>query len=249
MFPCRWFIVFTIFLYSKSPPIPWPSQYWHEFSLLVNTDLVFWIHRFGRASTVSRHAISAIRGVLFLLRLLALFSLWSMILLITVSMRLQRLLYQWNQDEFYDSSNAMSLCVCGEWRYYPYQSGLIHWHRCNFDMFHWWQWGLNKSRRCGSRPMDLLGFNYFTTTKQGIPQPCIHAVWYNVPLCLVQILELTICTNVPGGRFTNDFSIAIKIRWIFRFTLISILIQWSLQNFVHGTTAVLSWHVQTFVAI
>ena len=53
----------------------------------------------------------------------------------------------------------------------------------------------------------------------------------------------------PGPRFTNDFSIAVQIRWKFRFTLISILIQWSLQNFVHGTTAVLSWHVQTFVAI
>ena len=53
----------------------------------------------------------------------------------------------------------------------------------------------------------------------------------------------------PGPRFTNGFSIAIQIRWKFRFTLISILIQWSLQNFVHGTTAVLSWHVQKFVAI
>ena len=52
-----------------------------------------------------------------------------------------------------------------------------------------------------------------------------------------------------GPRFTNGFSIAIQIRWKFRFTLISILIQWSLQNFVHGTTAVLSWHVQKFVAI
>ena len=35
----------------------------------------------------------------------------------------------------------------------------------------------------------------------------------------------------------------------FRFTLTSILIQWSLQNLVHGTTTVLSWHVQKFVAI
>ena len=50
-------------------------------------------------------------------------------------------------------------------------------------------------------------------------------------------------------RFTNGFSIAIQIRWKFRFTLISILIQWSLQHFVHGTTAVLSWHVQKSVAI
>ena len=51
------------------------------------------------------------------------------------------------------------------------------------------------------------------------------------------------------ARFTNGFSIAIQIRWKFRFTLTSIMIQWSLQNFVHGTTAVLSWHVQKFVAI
>ena len=36
---------------------------------------------------------------------------------------------------------------------------------------------------------------------------------------------------------TNVFSIAIQIRWKFRFTLTSILTQWSLQNFVHGTTA------------
>ena len=52
-----------------------------------------------------------------------------------------------------------------------------------------------------------------------------------------------------GPRLTNGFSIAIQIRWKFRYTLISILIQWSLQYFVHGTTAVLSWHVQKFVAI
>ena len=49
---------------------------------------------------------------------------------------------------------------------------------------------------------------------------------------------------IPGPRFTNGFSIAIQIRWKFRFTLISILIHWSLQNFVQGTTAELSWHVQ-----
>ena len=52
-----------------------------------------------------------------------------------------------------------------------------------------------------------------------------------------------------GGRFTNGFSIAIQIRLKFCITLMSILIRWSLQNSVHGTTAVLSWHVQNFVAI
>ena len=55
--------------------------------------------------------------------------------------------------------------------------------------------------------------------------------------------------TLSGPRFTNGFSIAIQIRWKFRFPLISILIQWSLQNFVNDTTAVLSWHVQKFLAI
>ena len=50
-------------------------------------------------------------------------------------------------------------------------------------------------------------------------------------------------------RFTNEFSIAIQIRWTFRFTLTSILANWSLQNFVQDTTDLLSWHVQKFVAI
>ena len=52
-----------------------------------------------------------------------------------------------------------------------------------------------------------------------------------------------------GPRLTNGFSIAIQIRWKFCFTLTSTLIRWSLQNFVHGTTAVLSWHVQKCVAV
>ena len=38
-------------------------------------------------------------------------------------------------------------------------------------------------------------------------------------------------------HFTNGFSMQIQIRWKFRFTLTSILLQWSLQNLVHVTTA------------
>ena len=52
-----------------------------------------------------------------------------------------------------------------------------------------------------------------------------------------------------GPISLNGFSIVIQIWWKFRSTLTSILIQWSLQNFVQGMTAVLSWHVQKFVAI
>ena len=39
------------------------------------------------------------------------------------------------------------------------------------------------------------------------------------------------------------------MRWKFRFNVTTILTQRSLQNVVHGTTAVLSWHVQKLVAI
>ena len=53
----------------------------------------------------------------------------------------------------------------------------------------------------------------------------------------------------PAAILTNDVSFVIQIRWKFRFSLIHILLDWSLQNFAHDTTAVLSWHVQNCVAI
>ena len=52
-----------------------------------------------------------------------------------------------------------------------------------------------------------------------------------------------------GAHFTNDFSIAFQIRWKFHAALIASLLKWSLWNFVHGTIAMLSWHVQNLVAI
>ena len=45
------------------------------------------------------------------------------------------------------------------------------------------------------------------------------------------------------AHFANDFSVAIQIHFAFFLTSL----KWLLQNFVHATTAVLSWHVQTFV--
>ena len=44
----------------------------------------------------------------------------------------------------------------------------------------------------------------------------------------------------PGSVSQTGFAITIQIRWKFRFTLTSMLIQWSRQFFVHGTTTVLS---------
>ena len=51
------------------------------------------------------------------------------------------------------------------------------------------------------------------------------------------------------GPFHKRFSIAIHIQWKFSFVLAWILTKWSLQNPVHDMTAVLSWHVQKFIAI
>ena len=53
----------------------------------------------------------------------------------------------------------------------------------------------------------------------------------------------------PGARFTNNFSITMQMWWKFHFALIQIIIKWSLQYLVHGTTAGLLWHVPNFVAI
>ena len=72
---------------------------------------------------------------------------------------------------------------------------------------------------------------------------------YHMRSCLRYVTPSSRKLYRSRPRFTNGFSIAIQIRWKFRFTLTSTLIPWSLQNFVHGTTAVLSWHVQKVVAI
>ena len=90
--------------------------------------------------------------------------------------------------------------------------------------------------------MGLLAVVHRVTSRIVFTGPCLLTVIAGATILIA-------CVVKSGPRFTNGFSIAIQIRWKFRFTLISILIQWSLQNFVHGTTAVLSWHVQKFVAI
>ena len=55
-----------------------------------------------------------------------------------------------------------------------------------------------------------------------------------------------VCSE-PGGQKPVLSLTLDLIQWKFRFTLTSILIQWLLQNFVNGTTAVLSWHVQNLL--
>ena len=47
----------------------------------------------------------------------------------------------------------------------------------------------------------------------------------------------------------NDFSILIQIQQLFHSIFAQVVGKWLLQNFAHGKTAVLSWHVQIFVTI
>ena len=49
-----------------------------------------------------------------------------------------------------------------------------------------------------------------------------------------------------GPILTRRFCIVIQIRWKFNYVLIQIVVKWSLWNFAHDTTSVLSWHGQFF---
>ena len=62
----------------------------------------------------------------------------------------------------------------------------------------------------------------------------------------------TVNTLKTGPHFIDNFPITIQNPWKFHFALIWILMNRSLQNFAHATTAltaVLLWHVQKFVVI
>ena len=84
-------------------------------------------------------------------------------------------------------------------------------------------------------------------------------VWYHVLLHIYFIVPQRVNdfhTLVPevvkywaGVCFTNNFSIIILIYWKIHSPLIPCLAIRSLQHIAHATTAELSWHVQTFVAI
>ena len=56
-------------------------------------------------------------------------------------------------------------------------------------------------------------------------------------------IKLNLHNRWFGTPFTNDFSLVIQIRWKLHFALIQVVAKWSLWNFAHGTTAVLSWSV------
>ena len=55
--------------------------------------------------------------------------------------------------------------------------------------------------------------------------------------------------RVTGGHFTNTFSVTVQIYrlWTFLFALLLNPMKLLVQNFTYDTTAVLSWHAQTFV--
>ena len=68
------------------------------------------------------------------------------------------------------------------------------------------------------------------------------------PLQLSQHSHICIPVTNTASSHNKKFSLVIQIWWRICFALIQIVSNWSLQNFAHATTAVLSWHVQKFVA-
>ena len=87
---------------------------------------------------------------------------------------------------------------------------------------------------------------------------CPSRVWVGNYTCMCcnghneyRFVKICSCINMgasnPAALFTNDFSIVIRIRWIFYSAIIQVVIKWSLQNFAHDTTVLLFWHVQRFV--
>ena len=74
---------------------------------------------------------------------------------------------------------------------------------------------------------------------------------WNIPPLTPTVTHRTAQTSnksqaCPSCWIRAPFSLQFKW-WKFCFTLTLIPIQWSLKKTVHGTTAVLSWHVQQFV--
>ena len=77
-----------------------------------------------------------------------------------------------------------------------------------------------------------------------------HRLWLEIqyqPIFHKHVSRLVV--YYTGVHFTNDFLPAIQIRWKLRLAVIPLLAIRSRQIFAHATTAQLSWHVQTFVAI
>ena len=81
----------------------------------------------------------------------------------------------------------------------------------------------------------------------------------NLNQCLSATCDLTVAwkKNGPfkkmlpccsGSHLTNDFSIVIQFRWEFHSALIQFTVKMIVKN-AHGSTAVLSCHLQNFVAI
>ena len=64
-----------------------------------------------------------------------------------------------------------------------------------------------------------------------------HRIWAE-PMAIGSFLEAG-----PGANFMHYFSIIIQIWRKLHSALIQDVVKWSLWNFAHGTTAVLSWHV------
>ena len=87
------------------------------------------------------------------------------------------------------------------------------------------------------------------------PTQCVHistlymvTIWVNLYTGINW--QNTHQHNLNWGLFHEQFlHRKIHIRWKFHSAPIQVVVKWSLWNFAHGMTAVLSWHVHNFVEI
>ena len=60
---------------------------------------------------------------------------------------------------------------------------------------------------------------------------------------MVYVPSTAPCNAQTGTHLTHDFPCKINISLLFLFALTQFITVWSIQNFAHAMTAVLSWHV------
>ena len=140
----------------------------------------------------------------------------------------------------YPGGRDMEYLLCVQtFIYFPVQFLLCH---MLYDTASWWY---------STVPIKHIRLLVMTMQIAWRKAPRFQYTWDCLAYQLAMFLGLywEIPQQGTGPRFTNVFFIAIQIRWKFRFTLISILTQWSLQNCVHGTTAMHRNYSKMFLRI
>ena len=121
--------------------------------------------------------------------------------------------------------------------YWPFVGGI---HRSPMNFPHKGQW-----RRALMFPLICAWTNNWVNSWDTGDLRC-HWVHYDVTVMeSVTIVDRVIMRS--GAHFMNNwFIVIIQIQWKYNFVPIQDVLKWLLNNFAHGTTDVLLWHVQIF---